>query len=245
MNNNEAKFILQAYRPGGEDASDPQFAEALQQVQRDPELANWFAQERSLDSAIIRKLKESPIPSHLKATILAGRKIIQPVHSWKRQAAWAVAASLVLLLSLVALWTRTGREPGLADYRGAMARMLSSKEYTLDLTTADVRQIQQWLGTHNGHGDFVLPAGLSGFPGHGCLVLNWQGKRVSMICLRTQSNGIVHLFVIDRLDLRGAPPPGTRQFAAAGEWMTASWTQDDKTYLLTGRADRTALEKML
>jgi len=29
MNNDEAKFILRAYRPGGPDAADPQFAEAL------------------------------------------------------------------------------------------------------------------------------------------------------------------------------------------------------------------------
>ncbi len=29
MNCNEAKLILQAYRPGGQDADDPQFAEAL------------------------------------------------------------------------------------------------------------------------------------------------------------------------------------------------------------------------
>jgi len=37
MNNQEAKFILAAYRPGGQDASDPLFAEALEQVRRDPD----------------------------------------------------------------------------------------------------------------------------------------------------------------------------------------------------------------
>src|SRR5258706_136048 len=39
MNNQEAKLILQAYRCGGQDASDPLFAEALEQARRDPELA--------------------------------------------------------------------------------------------------------------------------------------------------------------------------------------------------------------
>ena len=42
MNNQEAKFILGAYRPGGRDAVDPMFSEALAQAGRDPELRAWF-----------------------------------------------------------------------------------------------------------------------------------------------------------------------------------------------------------
>jgi len=33
------------YRPSGDDASDPFFREALEQVERDPELKKWFANE--------------------------------------------------------------------------------------------------------------------------------------------------------------------------------------------------------
>jgi len=42
MDSGEAKFILSAYRPEGQDASDPRFAEALEQVRRDPILQRWF-----------------------------------------------------------------------------------------------------------------------------------------------------------------------------------------------------------
>ncbi len=33
------KLILQAYRPGGQDAHDPQFRKVLEQASRDPDLA--------------------------------------------------------------------------------------------------------------------------------------------------------------------------------------------------------------
>ena len=52
MNNQEAKLILQAYRPGGRDTFDPLFAEALEQARRDPELQKWFAERKqALDYA--------------------------------------------------------------------------------------------------------------------------------------------------------------------------------------------------
>ena len=57
MNNEEAKLILQAYRPGGQDANDPRFREALEQARRDPELARWFANEQALDSRISTKVQ--------------------------------------------------------------------------------------------------------------------------------------------------------------------------------------------
>jgi len=91
MNNQEAKFILAAYRPGGQDASDPLFAEALEQVRRDPELATWFEAEQHFDAAMSEKLKGEPVPPELRANILAARKIVRPSH-WLRPRAWMAAA---------------------------------------------------------------------------------------------------------------------------------------------------------
>src|SRR5438046_1604685 len=104
MNTQEAKFILQAYRTGGEDANDPQIAEALDQVKRDPELARWFAEQMSFDTAAVRALKEVPIPGPLRETILLGHRVIKPQLWWKRPVWWAVAASFLILLSLTGSW---------------------------------------------------------------------------------------------------------------------------------------------
>ena len=76
MNNQEAKLILQAYRPGGQDASDPMFAEALEQCWRDPELQRWFADQCAYDARIQTKLQEAiPIPQDLKASLLTPRSL--------------------------------------------------------------------------------------------------------------------------------------------------------------------------
>src|SRR5437867_8043687 len=78
MDNREAKFILNAYRPGGEDASDPLFAEALVQAQRDPVLARWFNESIAFDTAVTEKLCDVAVPADLRENILAGVKVTRP-----------------------------------------------------------------------------------------------------------------------------------------------------------------------
>ena len=94
MNNEEAKLILQAYRPGGPDASDPLFAEALEHARRDPELQKWFAEQQTLDSLIQSKLRPAvAVPRDLKTNLLALRKIIRPVPWWFQPMKLAAAAA--------------------------------------------------------------------------------------------------------------------------------------------------------
>src|SRR5271155_1784240 len=105
MNNQEAKLILQAYRPGGRDALDPLFTEALEQARRDPELQKWFAEEQALDSQIQTKLQTAvQIPRDLKANLLALRRIIRPVPWWLQPMKLAAAAAVMLLLGLAVLF---------------------------------------------------------------------------------------------------------------------------------------------
>lgn len=70
MNREQAKLILTAYRPGGEDAADPFFADALQQARRDPELAAWFADQRRFDIAARNSLNLVAPPADLRSKIL-------------------------------------------------------------------------------------------------------------------------------------------------------------------------------
>jgi hypothetical protein len=51
MNIEEAKLILSAYRPDGQDAGDPQFQEALELTKQNPDLARWFAEAQAWDIA--------------------------------------------------------------------------------------------------------------------------------------------------------------------------------------------------
>ncbi|MGH7994491.1 MAG: hypothetical protein ACREDQ_13300, partial [Limisphaerales bacterium] len=104
MNNQEARLILQAYRCGGQDASDPLFAEALEQARRDPELRKWFAEENALDARIQTSLQTAvPVPRELKSNLLALGEIIRPTPwRWFQPMKLAAAAAVLLLLGLAA-----------------------------------------------------------------------------------------------------------------------------------------------
>lgn len=69
MDNEQAKFILQSFRPDGADAKDPDFAEALALAAEDRELGEWLTIERARDSAFASALTDLPIPKDLRDAI--------------------------------------------------------------------------------------------------------------------------------------------------------------------------------
>jgi hypothetical protein len=72
ITNERAKFLLSAYRHDGADAQDPIFRDALEQATRDPDLASWFANQRSFDALVCEKLNSVQPPASLKPAILSG-----------------------------------------------------------------------------------------------------------------------------------------------------------------------------
>lgn len=247
MNNEEAKLILQAYRSGGQDAGDPQFREALEQVQRDPELARWFANEQALDSRISAKLKASITPPvHLKSQLLAQRKIVRPI-VWWRKPAWqlAAAACLALLVTVAAVWFNTNRNDGFTKYRAAMADFAGHKLDRLDIMSRDVEEVRRWLAGKESHGDLVLPAGLNGRPPLGCRLLDWDGHKVSLICFELENKQMAHLLVVDSAAFKDAPTESP-VFRQVGDVATASWSRGGKTYVIASKeASQTDLMKLL
>ena len=71
MDREQAQFVLQSFRPDGADASDADFAEALQLAAQDRVLGEWLADERAADAAFAAALGEVEIPEALRQQILA------------------------------------------------------------------------------------------------------------------------------------------------------------------------------
>lgn len=69
MDKERAKFILGSFRPDGDDADEPAFAEALGLAARDRELGEWLADERSQDAAFAAMLTAIEIPDDLREAI--------------------------------------------------------------------------------------------------------------------------------------------------------------------------------
>jgi len=70
----EAKEILLLFRPGTEDARDPQVRAAMEEAGRDPELGRWFEQHQSFQAAMRGSLRQIAVPEHLKAALLSAQK---------------------------------------------------------------------------------------------------------------------------------------------------------------------------
>lgn len=111
MTNDEARFILRAFRADGSDAADPVFADALARADRDPALRAWFEHERAIDRAVSAQLEKAATASRSPAEILARvRQRRQRQRTWQT-AAWLAAAAFAVLLAVSATLRFTGARP--------------------------------------------------------------------------------------------------------------------------------------
>jgi len=127
MNTNEAKEKLLLYRERIDDA-DPRFQEALAQVRRDPELAEWLREQMNCYDGIRSKLREVEPRSDLAEKIVRN----QPIpfrRDWTQMLKLAAAIILSAGITAVAmtLWQRDG-------HRLMQGREIVVKGEVLDLT---------------------------------------------------------------------------------------------------------------
>src|SRR5437016_313008 len=106
MDNRQAKKVLTLFRPGNADEAKPEFAEALKQTQRDPELATWFNQHCAFQKAAREQFRHIAVPADLKDRILSETRPRNVVPLWRTPLVLAAAAAIVLLAGLAAFWLR-------------------------------------------------------------------------------------------------------------------------------------------
>jgi hypothetical protein len=98
VDSDQARAILSVYRPGIDD-HDPQFAEALAQADRDPELGAWLADLEKEFSDVRQRLRGLRVPADLANKIIRERPVPFP-----RPAAgfpvWQIAAAAALLAGI-------------------------------------------------------------------------------------------------------------------------------------------------
>lgn len=232
MNSLEARRLLEVYRPSGADEAEPLFAEALRQVERDPELARWFKEQRTFDGDLAAGLKTLPTPADLKSFLLASRKVVRPPF-WRDWRVRAAAAAIVFVLAVVGGAFATSKPVPFPQFRSELIDRAWDGQTHLDFESTDVVRIKQWLARNFAPADFTLPEGLRQARVHGCRIVEAEGRRVPMLCL---GDGLkhLHLFVVDGGQFTQLPPEGAPDFEKCGAWKTASWQRGDKTYVLTG-----------
>jgi len=249
VDKNEAKLVLQACRPDGQDDALPAFAEALALVERDPELKAWWEAQRAFDRAISAKLRDVAIPSDLRDTILASRKIEQMTPRFRLPYGFAVAAMIMICLGLGLYVSRpvnrTSPQVQIVshDYAKGSIAFLEDDSTPLGMLSPDHEKVVAWLKQqHSPLG--TIPTKMENLPSVGCQTFHVQGHTVSLICFTMSGGGVCHLFTIEKRAL--ADPPGTSpSFGREGSWTTASWSDANHTYMLAAQADPDTLRHLL
>ncbi|MBI2517021.1 MAG: hypothetical protein HYV95_08900 [Opitutae bacterium] len=240
MDNKHAQIILSVYRPHGQDAKDPFFAEALRQADRDPSVNTWFKHQQRFDADFAATLGSIAAPSDAKAMI----KATMGASAGRRRTWWplALAASVALLLGATLAVQQLRRPSGLPLPENAtleqLATNLAEHHATIGLMSGDMARIQQWLIDRRGPQPDVLPQGLAGMKIFGCETWDTTRGKVSLLCFMGDGAKTVHLYVFENADAFPNLPNSDRpRFEKQGKWSLALWQHNGRAYVLGAPSD--------
>jgi hypothetical protein len=247
MNNQEAKFILGAFRPDGRDAADAMFTSALAQVDRDPELRAWLDQQRKFDRAMSGKLGEVAPPAGLREAILAGGRASRPRRAWWNDPVWLAAAAALVIIGAVALSLRTTTE----------------RPDVSALTAFAIKDLTESHSTHVGYPpEFAgLQAQLSGAPlplttargvaidldelrRKNCRSVRVAGREVFEICFNRDGKWY-HLYAARRSDFAPGEIDPRAAVASRGEMVATAWADANNVYALVTDGGQEALRRLI
>ena len=245
MNNQEAKFILRAYRSNGVDANDALFAEALRQAQQDPVLRTWLASEQALDAAIASKLKDITPPAGLREAILTGAKVSSNRRSFWRQPQWISlgAAAALLITTSIAVWPKRA---------SAESRLLT--EFALKDTAGpshdghgvEVQALQAMLGNSNLRLREGLAVDFNALRGTGCRTLHVDGREVFEICFNRNGTWF-HLYAVRASSGETLSTSEEIEYRERGRFSCASWSDQSSgfRFAVVGTNGMDAVRKLL
>ncbi|MGB0578515.1 MAG: hypothetical protein ACPGVU_02330 [Limisphaerales bacterium] len=240
MDNEQAKFILQGYRPGGQDAEDPEVLAALEQAKHDSELGRWLEENIATDRAISQKLRECAVPYGLRETIIAGGRLARPNLFWRRPSVLAVAAAFAVLIGITIFAPpQTHAQPVdsfAAEYVAGLTK-LSHPGNSLD----DLKPFLRGRKVD-------CPPGLKALGTVGCCEGYYEGKHFSIICFKAEEEGLrpeVHLLVFDRTDLPDLPSQNEPMVSEQGDWVIACWSKGDLSYVMARVGKKESVRDLL
>jgi hypothetical protein len=245
MNNVEAKFILQAYRPDGADAGDPAFAAALEQTRTDPALHEWFSREQALDAAISAKLGQIQPPAGLREAILAGGRVTSSGatrRSWWQQPVFMAAASIAVLFALgLALWPRSAAaSPDFAEF--ALADTMHGPRH--EGHGAGSTSLQAMLSEPATRLSGGLPVDFETLRQTGCRTVSFADRPVLEVCFK-RDGAWFHCYIARRADFPALAAVLTPVLADRNGASVASWADAAHVFVVVSKTGRAPLARLL
>ena len=224
MNKNRIIEILEAYRPGEGLESDPEVLEALELAAQDPDLARKRDAIQAFDDAFGEQLRAINVPADLKGRILAaspsattppetGKPATGRIIAWLHPAAFAVAASIIMLFALSFTFLRSptpssqiAAPPPLAIAETPLMQTASSlyKSLRPRFRPTAGSETLGYLEDHGGALPVSLPFNSEWDNSFACDVVDVNGAKVSIICFTAPDQShTIHLFTFHRSDFPG------------------------------------------
>jgi hypothetical protein len=248
MNNETAKVILSAYRHDGADAQDPLFTDALQQARLDPELSNWFEEQRAFDHRIFQAVRRIEAPASLKEVLTAAAQSSKVRPRPRSRIPWLALAAVLVISGLLLVGplgvNRSNSTNTLAVFQKDALAMLSGQPGPkLDLVTPSLPATQAYIAKEQGPLAPTLPAALKDMHTAGCMVTEWHHYRISVTCFLMPDGQLVHLVVLPKDALARAQLPDN--FQAADGWRMAYRERDGMVMFWATRAPMNEFQNLL
>lgn len=248
MKNQEAKFILGAYRPDGQDADDTTFHEALAQAEKDPELRVWFERQRKFDSALSAKLKEVSPPAGLREAILTGSRLSVGAAKRRRSwwtAGWLAAAAAVALVTTVALKTRaTAAQPTGAQLAAFALDDLANHHDRHMGFPAGLPGLQAQLTNVQVPLSKGVGFNLADLRKEHCRAVKVGGREVFEICFQRDGTWY-HVYVGSRRDFAPGAIDPRALMKQQGQFAATAWADSEHVYALVTGAGSEALQRAI
>jgi len=258
MDRSEAQLILSGLRPGGLEANEPFFAEALALVESDPELNAWWQAQQEFDRRVAARLREVPVPKSLRQRCLLSPKIVSYYPpQWEHRGLLAAAAAVAILCVVGTYWHVTGTGQFASDYytheavpldRSAFTEQVLTKLGTtgplLGKLTTDQEEVKAWLKERKAPVG-RMPPKVAAMPPIGCQKYMVGGHAVSLMCFTLPDGCEAHLFMVDKSAISNPPSSAGPQYDTMSGWNVASWSDGRMSYVLATNATMDNLKQLL
>ena len=243
MNDNEAKFLLRAYRPDNRDAHDPLFADALAQAEKNPEIREWLEREQAFDRAMAGKLREVQPPAGLRDAILAGGRASVQRRVWWKNPLWlAAAASIAVTLSISLGLRHTG--PSAHEFAEFALHELATSHDQHDGGGPEYGKLQASLATTplplSGHAPFDAAE----LHRAHCHTLQFAGQEVFEICFERDGKWF-HLYATPVGVLSAGTAVAQSLVTTKGSFTATAWKDAQFAYALVTDEGAEALRRLL
>jgi hypothetical protein len=134
----------------------------------------------------------------------------------------------------------------MAAYQNQMLSIVAPEHFEPEIEVDNLEALRIAFVRRQWPADYHVPSGLRAIEVEGGSLLEWQGQKISLLCLETSDDLYVWMFVLDRSVLTDAPPPGVEpRIAKRGGFTTAAWTGEQRTYLVIADGDEEFLRGLL